>query len=90
MRAGSDSEISVSRRREGCSPTVADFRKKAEKCFKNANPKAEDINFIWERSKWVTFPTGLRGYIGYGQVSAAGFKTLGFTASETKHGLYIR
>jgi hypothetical protein len=82
--------VATKTKRQGVSPTVGSFRKRAEQSFRNANPNAENLEMIWEFCKWVTFPTGLEGYSGYGYATATGYGRVMFVASETKHGLMVR
>jgi hypothetical protein len=52
--------------------TKAEFKRKAERAFQKANPTAIIVG--WIDAKQVTFPTGIREYVGHFDAVAPGHK----------------
>jgi len=74
------------------SKSPAQFRKRAERVFRKANPDAEAVGLVitWTRCVRVTWADGSRGFSGTMQVAAPGHRSRAMLATETDSAISVR
>lgn len=72
------------------SKTVTQFKRQAERIFRNGNREAGKIKITWTHAARVTWADQTDGFSGVATVEAAGFRTRNIIASEMTDGLSVR
>ena len=70
--------------------TQREFKKRAERAFRNANPDADDASIVWTRCNTCTWADNTEGWSGTMQISATGYRTRNMIATYHDGGIAVR